>query len=373
MDKALRNKAAIVGVGYTPMVRKAERSLWSFALEAATEAIADAGLRPEDIDGYLGTPNAPNASASHRDGVDEVSARSVVAGLGLKAPKFVMDHAGFPTAALGVAVQALHAGICNYVLILRAMYNPVGVRYTQSDRSEVGGPEQFTVPYGLHPIGRHASWLRRYMHDTGATREDVFDLVRADRKHAQLNPHAYWRGKDLSLEDYMASKWVFEPLCIYDCDIPLTAAGAVVVTTAERAKDAPHRPAYVAGFANNAQPGASVFEASGIDREDVGVAQLYDGFVMFIWYWLEYLGFCGEGDGHEFTRDGRIELGGELPVNTFGGSLGEGRLHGMGHLREAAMQVMGRAGERQVVGVEHAIASSGFVWIPGTTVILSAG
>jgi acetyl-CoA acetyltransferase len=372
MDPSLRNKTAIVGVGYTPIVRKAERSLGSFALEAALAAIEDAGLTRDDIDGYVGTPNAPNASASHRDGVDEVSTRHVVSALGLKAPRFMSDLSSLCMSGLVTAAMALNAGLCNYVLILRAMYNPVGVRYAQTDHSQVGGPEQFITPYGIHPIGRHAQWLRRYMHDYGATREELFAVVKANRSHAQLNPYAYWRGRELGLEEYMSSRWIYDPMCIYDCDIPVTAAGAAVVTTAERAKALRPNPAYITGFCNNSQSGDTIFQVSGVDRRDVQTAEIYDGFVQMVWYWLELLGFCERGEAHEFTKDGRIELGGELPVNTFGGSQGEGRLHGFGHIREAAMQVMGRAGERQVANAQHVVATNGFEWIPGWVVMFSA-
>jgi acetyl-CoA acetyltransferase len=354
------------------MVRRAERSLGTFAVEAARNAIEDAGLTREEIDGYVGTPGAPNASASHRDGVDEISAGYLISALGLNRPRLFWDLGTSPAGALVAAVQAVASGICNYVLVLRAMYNPVGARYHQTDRGVVGGPAQFMTPFGIHPIGRHAWTLQRYMHDYGATKEDLFHLVKAERNHAQLNPYAYWRGKDLSLEEYSAAKWVFEPMCVYDCDIPVTGAGAVVVTTAERAQDLRPNPAYITGFCNSPPNPDEIFEISGVDRKDVDAAMLYDGFVQFVWYELETLGFCGTGEGHEFTRDGRIELGGELPVNTFGGNQGEGRLHGMGHVREAAMQVMGRAGERQVPNARHCILLGGFEPIRRWVIMFSA-
>ena len=204
------------------------------------------------------------------------------------------------------------------------------MRYAGLSNAAVAGPAQFTVPYGIGDgMGgggnRHAIWLQRYMHDYGATREELYQVIHAQRKHAALNPVAFWRDRDLSLEEYLNGRWIYEPISIFDCDIPVTGAGALVMTTAERARDLPHRPAYVAGYANSYQPGDAVFQASGVPREDVQVLQLYDGYSPFVYHWLEFLGFCGRGEAHTFIQDGRTELGGALPMNTFGGSLGEGR------------------------------------------------
>ena len=372
MEAAHRNRTAIVGVGYTPMERKSGRSLPSVALEAAANAIADAGLTTADIDGYAGTPKAPNASALHWDGVDEVSDRYMANALGLNLRWASDVNRGVVADGIASAIQALLTGTANYVLCLRAMYERPGVRYASSEQSESGGPEQFSAPYGIG-IGAMAMWLQRYMHDYGATREELFDVVGALRAHAQLNPYAYWRDKPLALDEYLSSRWVYEPMCLYDYDIPVTGAGAVILTTADRAAALPHKPAYVAGFVNTRERGDAIFEASGIGREAVQAAQLYDGFSPVVWVWLEALGFAGKGEAHEFTRDGRIRLGGELPVTTFGGSQGEGRLHGMGHVREGAMQVMGRAGERQVPGLENCLVALGFDAVPGWVLMLSAG
>ena len=372
MDPSLRNKTAIVGVGYTAMERKSGRSLPDVAMEAAKNAIADAGLTPADIDGYAGTPKAPNASALHWDGVDEISERYMASALGLNLRWASDFNRGVVGDAVAAAIQSLVTGTANYVVCLRAMYERPGVRYAASESSASGGPEQFTAPYGVG-IGAMAMWLQRYMHDYGATREELFDVVSALRGHAQLNPYAYWRGKPLTLDDYLSSRWVYEPMCLYDYDIPVTGAGAVVLTTADRAKDLPHRPAYVSGFVSTRERGDAIFEASDIGREAVQAAQLYDGFSPVVWKWLEELGFADRGEAHEFTRDGRIAHGGALPVTTFGGSQGEGRLHGMGHVREGAMQVMGRADERQVPGLENCLVALGFDAVPSWVFMLSTG
>lgn len=370
----IRNKTAIVGVGYTDMVRRSDRSLGAIASEAAAAAIRDAGLTKEQIDGYVGCPDAPNASAVQADGFDQVSAAYMVNSLGLDGVAWSIDVGLRPTGAVAIAAQALISGLCTYALVVRAMYNPTG-RYAESRKAEVPGPDQFSLPYGLGGGGgRHAQMLQRYMHDYGATREELFEVVGAQRRHAQLNPVAYWRDKGLSLEDYMNARWVYEPMCLFDCDIPVTGAGAVVVTAAERARDLPHRPAFVTGYCNVRQPADTIFDLSGVDRKDVQALQVYDGFSHFVWQWLEKLAFCEVGEAHVFARQETIALGGTLPVNTFGGNLGEGRLHAMGHVREGVMQVMGRCGERQVPELEHCLVAAGGVHVGVPTILmLSAG
>ncbi|HXQ47809.1 MAG TPA: hypothetical protein VN806_14400 [Caulobacteraceae bacterium] len=372
MDPTLRNRTAVVGVSQTPLERRSARSIGAVAVEAALNAIADAGLTRADIDGYVGAPAAPGASALHADGVDEVSAGFMVSALGLKDASWVTDVDGMAGGMVVAAVQALATGSCRYVLALRALYNPPDRKYSESRTTLAAGPDQFTLPYGIGPGGgRFAQWLQRYMYDHGASREALFEIAVLAREHAQHNPLAIWRDAGaLTLDTYMNARWINEPMCLYDSDMPVTGAAAVVMTTAERATGSPHRPAYIAGYANSANPTA-VFEVSGITRRDVRVAQIYDGYAPMVWLWLERFGFCGVGEAHQFAAGDRVRLGGELPLNTFGGALGEGRLHGMGHVREAALQAMGRAGPRQVRDAGHSLVQVG---IPerSWTVVFSA-
>lgn len=374
MDWPLRNRTAIVGIGYTPIERKTERSLGSVAAEAAVNAIRDAGLGPDDIDGYAGTPVAQAAAAQHWDGFDEITGRYVASTLGLRNIRWLVDVArGVVADSIIESVHALHAGLCRYVLVVRAMYNPVGQRYAERESRHAGGPEQFIAPYGLQGIGRMALWLQRYMHDYGATKRELYQVAKTLRDHAQLNPYAYWRGRTLTEEEYLNARPIFEPMALYDCDIPITGAGALVLTTADRATHLQHKPAYIAAYATTYEPRESIFERSGIARTDVQALQLYDGFLPFIWHWLESLGFCAKGEAHTFALNGSIALGGALPVTTFGGSQGEGRLHGIGHLREAAMQVMGRAAARQVPNLHNCLVTVGVDWVPGAIFMVSSG
>lgn len=375
MEPSHRNKTAIVGVGSTSVVRYGTRSVTSLAIDAALAAVEDAGLKPGDVDGIVGSPGAPNASAANLQGVDEVSSRLLAHAGGFSGVRFDMDvSSGLPNTALAVAAMAVASGACNVCLVVRSMYNPAGVRYGEIDSAQIGGPTQYTTPYGLDfAVGKNAMWARRYMHDYGADKEDLFHVVRAARHNAQHNRTAYWHGKgELSEADYFEAKMVSDPLCVLDCDMPVTAAGAVVVTTAARARALPHPPAYISGFCNTTLPGEEIYRVSGVAPDELAFALIYDGFSPYIWWGLERWGLCKKGEGYQMATFDRIRVGGEFPINPHGGSLGEGRLHGMGHLREGVLQVMGRCGERQVVGANRCLIVGGFEWRPCHVLMLSA-
>jgi acetyl-CoA acetyltransferase len=349
--------SAVVGVGGTEVVRRTDEPLLALAVRAAHEAVTDAGLELADIDGYVGSPVAPNASAVHQDGVDEVSAPLLTRALGLRA-SWTTDVAGMIGTAVATAALAVAHGVCRHALVVRAVYNPTRGRYSEVSARQVAGAEQFTLPYGIGPAGgRHAQWYSRYAHDWGATREDLYRVVALDRAHAQQNPVAYWRGKPLSMAEYLAARWIAEPLCLYDCDIPVTSAVALVVTSARAAAGRPHA-AYLHGFSQGSRPEAA-FDMAAITPAEVDVSQIYDGFSPFAFLWLERLGFCAEGSAFRRLREGLGTVDSAMPINTFGGSLGEGRLHGMGHVREAVYQAMGRAAARQVPNVRFSLAHVG--------------
>lgn len=349
----LGGRCAIVGVGYTDITRRSDRSIGALAVDAACDAIRDAGLERADIDGYVGSP-------AGSIGFDEVSSRRLVSDLGLNDVRWAMDVQGMATGMVVAAVHALCAGTCNYVVAAKAMYNPATPKPVNAGPLYAGGAEQFALPYGIGPGGgRFALRLARYMHDHSATRDELFEIAALSRSNAQLNPYAIWGGADaLSKADYLNARWINQPMCLYDADMPVCGAGAVILTTADRAKDLRQPPAYISGFSNAENP-QRLFEMAGVIQKDVQVAQLYDGYSFMVWMALEELGFCERGDAHEYARRDRLGIKGELPINTFGGALGEGRLHGIGHLREGAIQVMGRGKERQVENVNHAVVHVG--------------
>ena len=233
-------------------------------------------------------------------------------------------------------------------------------------------------PWGFSSQGAHWAFMtKRHQLRYGSTEEQLGAVSVAFRKHASMNPNAIMKER-FTIEDYMNSRMISSPLCLFDCDIPIEGCTAVLLTTADRAKHLRQPPAYIAGYGQQAVKRPSlatytvddymacggstvskIWDMSGLGPKDIGAAQLYDGFSPSTYYWLEASGFCGEGEAWQFVQDGRIALNGELPVNTFGGSLSEGRLHGMGHLAEAVRQVTGRAGPRQIEGCEASIALDG--------------
>lgn len=349
----------IASVGSSAIARKSDGTILDFIGDAVADALKNAGLRIEDVNGLVISSSAPNLSALHDDGVDEISLMNAVKTLGLSRLKLSLDTQVMSGSMMAAAVNAVATGICDTVLVFRGMYHDTSRRYSGVDSAEAGGALQFTLPYGLGPGGgRFALWLRRYMHLHGVSRADLYPIVRAARNHAALNELAYWRGAQLSLDEYLSGRWIAEPLSIYDCDIPVCGAGAMIVMREEVARALGRPFCYVNGWANqdNFQ---ELLAASGLAHGDLDVAQIYDGFSCFVLYWLEKFGFSGAGEAARFFQDGRAELGGLLPINTFGGSLGEGRLHGMGHLREAALQAMGCAGARQVSRTGHGMVVVG--------------
>jgi acetyl-CoA acetyltransferase len=243
----------------------------------------------------------------------------------------------------------------------------------------VGGFMQWTIPFGAVSA---ANWLalvaQRRVHEFGLTREQLAQIALNGRRNAGLNPKAVYRDP-MSLDDYLAARMISTPLCLFDCDAPCDGSTAVVVSHRDFAVDAAHPVAHVnaIGTALRGRPswdqfddmtqmaardaGASLWERTDLTPADVELAQLYDGFSILAMVWLEALGFCGRGESGAFVEGGsRIALDGSLPLNTAGGQLSGGRLHGFGLLHEACLQMRGDAGDRQVTrshGAPPAVAA----------------
>jgi acetyl-CoA acetyltransferase len=359
-------KTAVVGTGFSEVSRRAAVGVGSLAAEACRRAIAEAGLRVRDIDGIATYPNPSRVGAGNTDGVDFVDVGYIARALDLKQLRWHCSVTqGTVTAALIQAVNAVAAGACDYALVWRAMHNPPNF-HNVLPATRAPGASQFNAPYGLSGPAPFALPYARYLAKYGATREHLATFVVNNRRNATLNPEAIFRDQPISREDYLNSRMIAEPLSLLDCDMYVDGCGAVVVTTAERARDLRLPPAYVAGYAQNMgydhapvmklesgyengrRFAKTLWESSGLRPEDVDHANVYDGYSYFIYVWLEYLGFCKEGEAFAFIQDGRIELGGPFPLNTSSGNLGMGRLHGTPHLIEAVRQIMGCCGPRQV-------------------------
>jgi len=391
-----RGKTAIVGIGYSEITRRPNKPLGLLALDACRAAIADAGVEASQVDGLATYPESPFAGAGNRDGEDVVSVMYVVNHLPL-APDirwYAQIETGMIASPIIEAVNALIAGACDYALIWRALHRPAARRGGGEGRASApraAGDAQFVAPYGCTSIIQwHALAWQRYMHQYGATRESLAALALNSRRNANLNPRAFFYKDPMSRDDYFNSRWIAEPMCLFDCDVPVDGCVAIIVTSAERARDLRNPPAYIAGYGQNTAPrrtllhyalddymecggslARNLWKAAGIGPHEMDAAQLYDGFNPSTLYWLEAAGFCGRGEGGEFVKDGRIALAGDLPVNTFGGSLSEGRMHGMGHIAEAVRQVTGRAEQRQIAGAEVACAIDGSPMLRGSGIVVT--
>jgi acetyl-CoA acetyltransferase len=393
MTWAGKGKTAIVGIGFSRLGRDRAQPLGTLAFDAARAALADAGLSSRDIDGLATYPDAPFAGAGRRDGVDVVTVEYFLRHFPL-APDvrwYAELSQGMIASAVIEAANAIIAGMANHVLVWRAMHTPAGA-YTRVDSARAPGDSQFSLPYGQAAIYQwHAMAYQRYMHLYGATREEMATLAVNQRRNANMNERAYFRATPLSFDDYMAARYIAEPLCLFDCDVPVEGCAALVLTSAERARDLPNPPAYIASCAQNTSEtlplinymlddymecggtlARQLWRDAGLGPGEMQAAQLYDGFSPSVYYWLEAAGFCRRGEAHEFIQDGRIALEGPAPVNTFGGSLSEGRLHGMGHLAEAVLQVTNRAGPRQVRRCHAACAIDGSPLLRGSGIVFTA-
>lgn len=391
MSWAGKGKVAVAGIGFSALSRRSEDNLGKLAFDAADAALADAGLDRSQVDGlatYI-------MGAIGRDGVESVSVDYFLKHYPLS-PDFRWYSElsqGMIASAVIEGANAIISGMANYVLVWRAMHNPVGRPYTRVTANQAPGDSQFTLPYGQAAIYQwHAMAYQRYLHLAGASPDAMAALTTTQRRNANMNERAYFRDVPMSHEDYLNARYIAEPLRLFDCDIPVEGCAAFLLTSAERARDLKQPPAYIASLAQNTARGRrqlisyilddymecggtlanQLWSDAGLGPTDMQAAQLYDGFSPSTYYWLEAAGFCPRGEAHAFVQNGRIDITGELPVNTFGGSLSEGRLHGMGHLAEAALQVTNRAGPRQVADCNAACAIDGSPLLRGSGIVFTS-
>jgi acetyl-CoA acetyltransferase len=402
MTTMKQRRAAIVGVGKSRIMRKDDVPLGVLAIESARKAISDARLRVDDIEGVAGVPNQPyevpyqghESARPAVDGINHLSAPYLIKGLGLESVKWGANVDIMLGNSLVEAINAVEAGACTHALVYRALHNPGGT-YGQTSLDSATGPAQFRTPYGIYPPGR-CGWMWHAYQDTykAGWREQMAPFVVQSRANALASHEGYWYQQSevatLSVDDYMAARMISSPLCLLDCDIPVQASGAFVITTAERARDLKEQPAYILGAVAPYFPAAnsvihsghtlewemacgrqirSYLRETGFDARDVDVAQLYDGFSFLFVMWLEALGFVPEGEGFSFIEEGGMAPGSRPALNTNGGNLGQGRLHGVSQFGEAVLQIMGSAGARQASDAQVAVATCGFP-SRGTAIVL---
>ncbi len=396
-------RSIISGIGQSAVGRRLNRSGLDLTIEASLEAIADAGLTPADIDGIATYPGAGGGGeAFSGPGSPEVQDA-----LRLE----VSWHTGgiegaAQLAAVVNAVMAVGAGLARHVLV----YRTVTEASAQGDGGrqgmhqmmggggsgkapKMGGQFQWSIPFRAYSA---ANWLainaQRHFHEYGTTAEQMAMIAINARKNAGLNPKAVYR-EPMTLDDYFAARMITTPFRLFDCDAPVDGSTAVIVSTAEHAPNVDHPVARVeaVGTALRGRPswdqfddlttmaardaGAHLWTRTDLTPADVDIVELYDGFSFLTMTWLEALGFCGKGESGPFIEGGhRIALDGELPLNTNGGQLSAGRLHGFGFVHEACLQLRGEAGARQVPRrVEVAAVANGGGPIAGAMLLTREG
>src|SRR5215218_5883221 len=377
-----RDRCAISGIGWTDFSRDSGRSDLTLATQASLTAIADAGLAPAHIDGIV------------RCDMDLVRPNDLVDALGLTRLDYFGDAGPGGVAPCGQVAQAVAAvisGQATNVLVYRSLNGRSSVT-----AARVGGNgtyDEFFLPYGLLTPGQIFGLIaQRHMIEFGTTEKDLGAIAIACRNRANANPQAQMHDRTLTMDDYLAARMIARPLRLFDFCLETDGAAALIVTSAERARDAPNPPALIraaaAGSLVHPQPGIqfpvvlrddittlpgkptadTLYRRAGLGPSDIDVAQLYDCFTITVLLQLEDFGFCAKGEGGAFVSSGAIELGGSLPINTGGGHLSEGYIHGMNHIVEGVRQVRGTS-TSQVPDAEVCLVTNNPL-PPGSALIL---
>ncbi|HEY2430092.1 MAG TPA: lipid-transfer protein [Acidimicrobiales bacterium] len=381
--------AAVAGIGATEFSKDSGRSELRLAVEAVSAALADAGLTPADVDGMVTftMDSNPEIEVARNLGIGELTFFSRV-------------HYGGGAACgtIHQAAMAVATGAADVVVAYRAFNERSGRRFGSGvqDRPPMATTESAHFA-SYAPVGllTPAQWVamigQRYLHLSGATSEDFGRVAVADRQYAATNPAAWFYGQPITLEDHQASRWIVEPLHLLDCCQESDGAQALVIVSTERARDLPQPPAVIEAAAQGSGPqqenmtsyyrddlgglpemgvvARQLWATTGLGPDDIDVAILYDHFTPFVLCQLEEFGFCGRGEAKDFLRDGNIEVGGKLPVNTHGGQLGEAYIHGMNGIAEGVRQVRGQS-VNQVPNVDHVLVTAG-TGVPTSGLILT--
>ncbi|CAM5441997.1 Lipid-transfer protein OS=Streptomyces rimosus subsp. rimosus (strain ATCC / DSM 40260 / JCM 4667 / NRRL 2234) OX=1265868 GN=SRIM_021950 PE=4 SV=1 [Streptomyces rimosus subsp. rimosus] len=378
----LGGRAAVVGIGATEFSKDSGRSELKLAVEAVRAALDDAGLGPGDVDGMVTftMDTSPEITVAQAAGIGELSFFSRV-------------HYGGGAACATVqqAALAVAAGIAEVVVRYRAFNERSGRRFgagvQRREPSAEGAALGWNLPAGLlTPASWVAMAAQRYLYGYGLTPEAFGQVAVVGRRHAARNPAAYFYGKPITLADHAASRWIVEPLRLLDCCQETDGGQALVVTTAERARDLPHPPAVIraaaqgagraqeqmtsyyrdglTGLPESAVVARQLWRTSGLRPADIDVGILYDHFTPFVLMQLEEFGFCAPGEAADFVAAGG------LPLNTHGGQLGEAYLHGMNGIAEAVRQLRGTS-VNQVPGAARVLVTAG-TGVPTSGLVLGA-
>jgi acetyl-CoA acetyltransferase len=351
---ALRDQAIISGVSQVDFVRGAPESTSRLAGLAIAGAIEDAGLKPSDLDGIVvyGTEETAENEVAREFGLGDLSFFCRIPGGG-----------GAGCGLVGHAVMAIAAGQAGNVLVYRARKGTdTRSRHWLSGGEIAAGERMWIRPFGMvRPADEVAVLARRYMHEFGITEDHFANVAVACRRHGAANPRALLR-KPITREDHHASRMISDPLRLLDCCIEADGAAALIVSPADRAPDCPAGAVYVHAFAQGISAGSTtmatffgddplrtqswacaerLWAMSELTVSDLRVAQLDDSFTPLVLLALEGYGFCGRGEAGDFSEGGNLEIGGKLAINTAGGSLADGFLHGFNHVIEGVRQMRG--------------------------------
>ena len=386
-ERTIRDKVCIIGIGETEFTKAGgiERPEFRLALEAITAACDDAGLEIDQLNGFSSYADDRNTGVrvANALGIPQFNFTSMVWGGG----------GGGGSAAIGNAAAAIAAGYADYIVVYRALAQGQFGRFgdARGGGGRMRGPMMWDTAFGIMaPAPWYAAQARRHMHEYGTTSEQFGHISVASYKHAQSNPRAMMYGRPITLEDHQNSRMIADPLHLYDCCQTSDGAAAAILAPADRAGDFKQKPVYISAVAQGSGPrqlmglGANwrpdyttanfttvaerLFRQAGMGPEDIDVAQFYENFTPMVLMSIEDHGFCKRGEAGAWVEGGRIEHkdvadagaphAGELPINTSGGNLAEGYIHGMSLINEAVRQARGTS-TMQVEGVETSLVASG--------------
>lgn len=368
---SLSNQYAIVGVSETDWSRNSGRTPHTLALQAVKNALDDAGLQPSDVDGIL--------SYSEMDSSDPLD---VANGLGIR-PNMYAEIVGGGSSTeylIGSAIGSIEAGMCETVVIFRAMNGRSGVRMGTDALMAAPFPGvEFMLPYGLlAPAQMFSLMAHKHMNVYGTTKEQLAAVALTFRENANRNPKATYYDRKLTLDDYMNARVISWPFQLYDCCLEVDGANAIIVTSLDRARHLKKTPVKVRAVAGRVTKDKGnfmqdpdftaaagkyvaprIYSQAGVGPDDIDVAAIYDCFSFTVITQLEDYGFVGKGEGGPFVADGNVRMGGTLPINTAGGMLSEAYTHGMNNVVELVRQLRHEydGEDRQVKDAEIGLAT----------------
>jgi acetyl-CoA acetyltransferase len=386
MPTSLKDEAVIAGIGQTEFSKNSGRSELQLACEAVKAALDDCGLAPSEVDGLV---------TFSMDTNDEVEVAQAVGCGDLTFYSRIPYGGGAAIGVIQQAAMAVATGIAKYVVVYRAFNERSGRRYSVGIGEGIVTADlihwSWYLPFGLlTPASWVAMFTQRYMYEYGLTSEDLAHVAVATRTHAVNNPNAFFYGKELTIEEHQASRFIAAPLRLFDCCQESDGGCAQVITTPERARDLKQKGALIRGVAEAAAKGQEnmtsfyrpsisylpekdlvakqIYAQSRLRPKDIDAAIIYDAFTPIVLWQLESYGFCKRGESAAFVREGNLELGGRLPCNTHGGQLSEAYIHGMNGVNEGVRLIRGTS-LNQPKKNDHVLVTAG-VGVPTSGMIL---